>query len=695
MTKNSINYLLNPKSIAIVGASSDINKLNGRPLHYLVRDGYNGRLYPVNPGYDQIGGIKCYADIDSLPEAPDMAIVAVQAKKVEAVIEQLGAKGTPVALVFASGFSETGAKGAELERALMDVARKAGVRICGPNNLGIINAFDGIIATFSQYAQRPPIAGPIAFASQSGAFGTAITSLARQRNLGIGFFINTGNQADISLFEALDGLVDDDRIQVLSGYVEGLRDGRELIALSERAIAAQKPLVITKVGRKEAGARAVASHTGSLAGEDRVFDSVLRQHGITRARNEEHMLDLLSVFSSCELAKGRGVGIITQSGGAGVLMADRAEELGLDVPTLSKGTQDKLAGVMPSFGAAANPVDVTGQFLAEPTMMIDTIRIVLEDRQVHVATVWLQLMEEYADILVDVFTQAKKVATKPFIVCWVAAPEKALRKLQENGICVISATERTIDAAAGLIELGSFRQRHQLRKLLTHVPPPAMDVTTVPVGSIKAAEMLGKAGLSLAPCEVVKDGAGARFAAERLGYPVVIKIESPDILHKTEVGGVSLNLKTADEVEAAANAIFASAMAKAPKARIEGVLVQRMVKPETEIVLGVRRDPVFGPVIMAGLGGIFVEVLKDVAFAAAPVTQSDAEIMLDQLQGKALLEGVRGQAAVNRQALIDTICRLSDFAVSYPELAELDLNPVFAGPDGVAVVDWLMMVDAD
>lgn len=689
---DAVNCLINPRSIAIIGASPDIRKLNGRPLHYLVRDGYKGHLYPINPKYKDINGLPCYPGVDTLPEAPDLGIVAVAAKRVAEAVASLGRAGTKTALIYSSGFSETGEEGKALEQTVLDTAAEHGVRICGPNNLGFINAFEGATATFSQYAQEPPIPGPIAFASQSGAFGTGISALARKRGLGFGYFVNTGNQADITLFESLDKIADDDRILVLSAYVEGLRDGREVIALADKAYARGKPLVLTKVGRKASGARAAASHTGSLAGEDTVFDGVLRQHGVIRARNEEHMLDLIGALSCCDAADGSGVAIITQSGGAGVMMADRAEEVGLNVPVLQAETQDKLRAVLPSFGGASNPVDVTGQFIAEPALLRDSVRIVMEDPNIHVCTIWLQLMEEHADMLVELFKEINAAATKPMIVCWLGAPLEAQLALQTSGVCVVAATERTIDAAAGLVELGAYRRRVTPRPTLTDVLRETGD--TRPLPSMAAADLLRDAGIALPGCELAENGAQAARIASEVGFPVVIKIESPDILHKTELGGVALNLKSADAVAQATDAMIASVRAQMPEARIDGVLVAEMAKPGAEIVLGVRRDPGFGPVIMAGLGGVLIEVLKDVVFAAAPVSASDAGAMLDRLHGRAVLQGARGAEVVNREALIDTICRLSDFAIAHPELAELDLNPVFGTAEGITAVDWLMMVDA-
>lgn len=689
---DAIEALLNPKSVAIIGASPDANKLNGRPQHFMQRDGYAGAIYPVNPKYAEINGLTCYPDIASLPEAPDLGVVVVAAARATRAVAELGKKGAKVAVMFSSGFGETGKEGRTREAALLATAREHGIRLCGPNTLGVINSFIRMPATFSQYADQPPEAGPVAFASQSGAFGTGIAALARSRGLGIGYFVNTGNQADITLMEALSHTLDDQRIRVASAYLEGLREGDQLVDLADKSIRAGKPLIAVKVGRKAAGARAAASHTGSLAVEDAVFDGVARQRGVIRARNEAHMLDLVSAFAHCGIPEGGGVALVTQSGGAGVLMADRAEELGLCVPELGGATRRNLRKVIPDFGAAGNPVDITGQFLAEPRIMTESVRLVLEDPQVHVGVVWLQLMHGYAGLLVEMFKEIKSKAAKPFLVCWLEAPAAALAALRDAGICVIDGTERVVDAAAGLVAYGDARRR------ITGAPrPPAFPKTgpapadARPAPSMEARRRLTDAGLFLVDCALANDAKAAAAAARDLGFPVAVKIESPNIRHKMDVGGVRLGLGGEDAVRAAADAVLASVAAQAPEANINGLLVQAMAPPAAKIALGLRRDPVFGPVLMAGLGGIFVEVLKDVAFAQAPLSAGDAELMLDQLAGKAVLDGARGQPAVDKRALMDTLCALSDFALKNPDVVELDLNPVFAGPDGALAVDWLMM----
>ena len=692
----SLRPLLAPRSIAILGASSDAGKLNGRVLAYLRDKGYRGRVFPVNPKYANIGDWACFPSVGDLPEPADLAIIALPAKQVAAAIGECGRARIRTAIVFSSGFSETGEAGRELEAELVQVARAAGVRMLGPNNLGLINAFERVHATFSQYANGETPAGPVGFVTQSGAFGTAIAALARRRGLGLGYFVNTGNEADISLAEVMAEIIADPRIRVGAGYIEGFKDGPGILSLAEAALATGKPLVLTKVGRSDAGERAAASHTGSLAGEDAVFDGIARQYGLLRARNEEHMLDLVEVLARCALPAGNGIGIVTQSGGAGVLMADRAEELGLCVPVLTTATQDRLRPVIPGFGALGNPVDVTAQFIADPSILRESVIAVLADPQVDVAVVWLQLMDAYVEVLAEIFGEIKEAAQKPFVVCWVAAPEAALAALRQRGIAVLRGAEPAIDAVAGLISYAEAR-RHWLADATARsaLSLPALTLPAVagPVTSVEGARLLAQAGARLAPHALALSAAEAVAAAGRLGYPVALKIESPDILHKTEAHGVSLGLTNGAAVEAAYTSVIAAARSYKADARIDGVLVQAMVSGEVEFVIGLKRDAVFGTVVMAGLGGVLIEVLQDVAFRRAPVTEEEAARMLDQLKGRALLSGVRGRPPVNQARLAQLISAVSCFgAATGDRLRELDLNPVLLSRADAIAVDWLIVL---
>ncbi len=692
-----LRALLAPRSIAVLGASPDAAKLNGRVLKYLRDKGYAGRVFPVNPKHESVCGWRCYPSVADLPEPADLAIIALPAKVVAAAVGDCGRARIAAAIVFSSGFAEMGAAGRELEERLVAAARAANVRLLGPNNLGLVNAFERVLATFSQYANGETPAGPVGFVTQSGAFGTAIAALARARGLGLGYFVNTGNEADISFAEVMAEVLADSRIRVGAGYIEGFKDGAGTIALAEAALAAGKPLVLAKVGKSGAGARAAASHTGSLAGEDAVFDGVAKQFGIVRARNEEHMLDLVDVLACCGLPDGKGLGIVTQSGGAGVLMADRAEESGLTLPALADATRQRLRAAIPEFGAVANPVDVTAQFIADPWSLREAVLAVLDDPQVHVGIVWLQLMEAHVEVLARIFAEIKTSSRKPFVVCWVAAPVAALRALRALGIAVLRGAEPAIDAVAGLVRYSAAR-RHWLADAASRaalsLPAVALPQRKGAATSVEAARLLEAAGVPLAAHAFAASAEDAARAAESLGYPVAVKIESADILHKTEVGGVRLGLRNSGEVVAAHAAVLAAARTHRPEARIDGVLVQAMAEGTLEFVIGLKRDPVFGTVVMAGLGGVLIEVLKDVAFRKAPVSVAEAGRMLDELKGRALLSGFRGKPAVDRERLVQLVSSVSCLGAALGErLRELDLNPVLLSADGAIAVDWLLLLD--
>lgn len=690
-----VKRLISPRAVAVIGASSDLGKINGRPLKHLLDKGYAGRILPVNPKYGEIAGLTCYPSIASLPEAADLAIVAVPASEVLASIDALGARGIRAAVIFSSGFGEMGLDGQALEQALADKARACGVLLCGPNCLGFINAFDKVYATFSQYADGETGPGPIAFVTQSGAFGTAIAALVRQRGLGLGYFINTGNEVDLGFSELMGAVIEDPRIRVAAGYLEGMEDGAALVRLAQRCQALGKPLVLTKVGRMASGARAAASHTGALAVADDVFDAVIRQYGVLRARNEEQMLDMLEALCQPRVAEGFGLGIATQSGGAGVMMADRAEEVGLIVPELGPASQAGLAEVMPAFGAAGNPVDVTGQFIARPELLRESVITLLDDPGVHVAIVWLQLMTAHVDKLVRIFAEIQERTTKPFFVCWVAAPDEALQRLRALGLVVYTAGERAVEAAGALVRYHAAR-----RRLGTPLSAPAIAAPALPEGladgvqhSVAACEWLRAAGIPMAPVALARDEEEAVALWRAAGGPVALKIESTDITHKTEIGGVLLKLDDEAEVRRGFATLMGRAAQALPAARLQGVLVQGMAQGRVELVVGVHRDPVFGMVVMVGLGGVLVEVLKDVAFRRAPFDADEAALMLRELRMGALLDGVRGQAPVDRGAIARMLAGLSRWAAAMsPVLSELDLNPVLVGDDGPVAVDCVMVL---
>jgi acetate---CoA ligase (ADP-forming) len=697
--RGSLQPLLDPRSIAVLGASGDPEKLNGRTVRALIDKKFDGGIYPVNPKYDRIADLVCYPDVAALPDGIDLAIVATPAAVVAQTLRELAAKGVRAAVVFSSGFSETGAEGALREEEVRAAVRDTGIRMLGPNCLGFINAARNVMATFSQFAMGPTPPGPAAFVTQSGALGTATNSTARRRHFSFGYFINTGNEVDVEWAEAMRAVLDDPAIRVGSGYIEGLRNGERFVDTARHAIDIGKPIVAIKVGRTVAGARAAASHTGALAGADAVFDGVARQYGLLRVRNEEQLLDMVEVLSCCPEVAGNGLAVITRSGGAGVIMADRAGELGLEIAQFTPQTRARLKEVVPVFGAIGNPVDVTAQGLVDPTLIQKSIEIVLDDPNVHAAIMWLSLTEKLWQMNVDIFKAIKAKYDKPLIVCWVSIPEPALLALREAGIAVIRSAEPSVDALAGLVHFSAARRRWLAdAPARASITLPALPTLERLAGSARAlttlegAALLAEAGIACAPVRLAANADEAVACAIELGYPVALKIESPDILHKTEVHGIKLGLADEAAVRAAWAVIQSNLRRHQPQARVAGMIVQKMIEGDAEFVLGVSHDAVFGPVVMAGIGGVLVEVVKDVTFRRAPITPDQAASMLDDLRGRAILDGVRGKPPVARDRLIELMCAVSRLAAAAgPRLVELDLNPIMLSAEHAIAVDWLIV----
>lgn len=693
MTQQSdaLEALVRPSSIAIVGASADSEKLNGRIVRFLKDKGYGGAIYPINPRVAEILGLRCYPSLEAVPGHVDLAVIGLAAAQAPAAIREAGRKGVRAVLVFASGFAELGEEGKRLQAELAATAREAGVRLCGPNSVGVVNAFDRVVATFSQVGNNEVKAGPFAFVTQSGAVGTVTNTLANRRGLGLGYLVHTGNEADLTAVDAMTAISVDARVKVIGAYLEGVRDGEALCALAQRLLPEGKPIIAIKVGRSAAGARAVASHTGALAAEDRVFDDLARQFGIIRARHEAHLLDLAEAFAYCPMPGEGGVAFITQSGGTAVMMADRAEELGLAVPALSLTTQEKMRGFLPSYASFVNPVDASMQAVADPTLLGRGLAAMLEDPQIAVGIAWLQHMDAKADQLVEMFSELSRRNTKPLIVAWAAAPQRALDELRRRGVCVAASTETAVDMAHALISYAAARRRFAATTLRTVAPGTAPPVSGA-VASIDAAARLAACGVPLARARLAHSAEDAASIAAAMQAPVALKIESADLPHKTDVGGVRLDLREPEAVRAAYAEILANAKLAAPQARIAGVLVQEMLPSGVELVVGLRRDPSFGMVLMLGIGGVFVEAYKDVTFRKVPVDATTARAMVGELRGARLLGAFRGRPAVDLERLVALLCAVGDFgAANAGWLAELDLNPVIARHDTAIAVDWLML----
>jgi acyl-CoA synthetase (NDP forming) len=674
--------LLAPRSVAVLGASSDPTRIGGRPIAYMRAQGFPGQLYPVNPNRTEIQGLKAYPSVADLPEAPDVAIVAVPAELAATAVEDLARRGVKAVVMFTAGFAEMDEAGAAAQVKMVATARAAGMRILGPNCLGVFDARRSYYATFSSsFDSGWPVLGRIGIASQSGAYGTHLYTLARNRGIGASLCVMTGNEGDVTVGECIGWLAENPDVDVIAVYAEGIREAPGLIAAFEAAKAAKKPIVMQKVGRSELGGKAAKSHTASIAGDDAVTEAVMAEFGIYRARNSEEMLDIAHTATRKIYPVSNSLGVITVSGGAGVLISDVAENLGLAMPEMPLEAQQKLRALVP-FCAPRNPVDATAQVSNDVTLVKTFTESMVRDGN-YASVLGFFSMTASSRRWPAIREQLNEVrAANPdrLYVLSVIAPPERRDELETDGWVVHEDPTRAVTAIDAMGRYGAAFAAKPAG------PAPTVPTVTLPATTPTEAEakrLLGEAGIASAPEAACATVDQAISAAQQFGFPVVMKILSPDIIHKSEIGGVLLDIADPDAVRSGFDLLLHRANAAAPSARIEGVLVAKQLKGGVECILGIHKDPVFGPMAMFGLGGIFVEVLKDVVFRRCPFGPDTAEAMIRSIKGAPLLLGVRGRKQADVKALADMLSRLSAFAVAAGDrLQSIDLNPVFAMPEG-------------
>jgi acyl-CoA synthetase (NDP forming) len=684
-----LEAILQPRSIAIIGASQDATKIGGRPVQLLQRFGFPGAIYPVNPRAAEVQGLTAYPSVAALPETPDLAIIAVAAELAPAALEDCASRGVKGAVIFSSGFAELGAAGEALQAKLRETAHRTGIRVLGPNCLGAVSIAEKVIATFSIVLEGAlPPAGPLGIASQSGNLGSYTALLARERGIGISRFLTTGNECDVDIADGIAFLARDPATRVILCVLETCRDAPRLVAALDAARRAGKPVVVLKIGASDAGAAAAASHTGALAGSDAVFDAVFRRAGVVRVPSVEALLDLghAAAVLGDRLPRGRRVMLLTASGGFGVLLADAASAAGLSLPMPSAVTQQRILDVVP-YASPRNPVDATAMMSSRPEILQAILAALLEDENCD-ALLLLMSSSLYLPRLREVYMPTLRAVREKHpdkvMMLTVHGPQDAVEELTAMGFAVVDGVIPSAATLAGLCDLAAARA-------LPPPPPPLAPAAPLPAAALRtevgAKQALAAAGLPVLPEVLAHTAREAGEAASAMGFPVVLKIVSEDLPHKTEVGGVVLNLASVDAVAAAHEAMLARVKDKAPKARIDGVLVSPMVGGGTEMILGAKHDPVFGPIVLVGLGGIFAEVLKDVAVRPAPVDEAEALAMLRGLKSFAVLDGARGRPKADLQAAARAIAALSRFAVQHAdEVAEIDINPLLLRPEGQGAV---------
>lgn len=685
----SLDKLLRPTSIAIIGASDEPSRIGGRPLAYLLAAGFRGPLYPVNSKRPTVQGLKAYPTIADVPGPVDFAVIAVTAEQAVEAVRDCAARGVGAAVIFSAGFAEVGPAGAALQDRVAAIARDSGMRILGPNCLGLFSTEIGLYPTFTTTLDRGiPKPGGLSIVTQSGAFGSHIFFTAIGRGLGMRYWITTGNEVDVDMAECLHWVAEDPGTDVIMAYTEGVKHGPRFIAALEAARANRKPVIFMKVGRSELGAVAISSHTASLAGADAIYDAVLRRHGAYRARTAEEMVDIAYTAARGVYPASDRLGLVTISGGVGALMADDAAERGLQVPPLPEEAQRKLKELVP-FASPRNPIDLTAQPFNDIKLVARNLEIALREGGYDALIAFFSSVAgspAIAEPMRQAIRELQSIRPDCLFVLSALIPDALKVAYEADGVPVFEDPSRAVAAVAALVGFGrSFGQS-----------PPESTAASRPKSAIRsgmgehaAKRMLAEWGIPVLDERLVRgaDEAAAAFAA--IGGPVVLKIASPDILHKTEVGGVLLDLRDV----AAVRQGYATLTARAP-GRIEGVLVAPYVSGGVETIIGTKRDPVFGPVVMVGLGGVFVEVLQDVVLRPAPVDRAEALAMIGALRGRAVLDGARGRPPGDVEALAEALAALSRFATAHAdEVESVDINPLLVLPrgQGVAALDALIV----
>lgn len=683
--------VLEARSVAIVGASADPGKIAGRPLAYMLSRGFVGKLFPVNPTRAQVQGVKSYPSLAAIGEPVDLAIVGTPAALVEGVIREGIAAGVRAFVVFSSGFSETGEAGAALQRRLGELARAHGVTILGPNCLGVANSATGLIASFTTALEETPIRpGGFALVSQSGALGAYWMDICLRSGLGFSKWITTGNECDMDAAAAIAYLAGDADTRVIGLYIEDIRDTAAFRRALRVAAEAGKPVIAIKAGRSQAGAAAAASHTGALAGDDALYDACLRQHGALRVDSLGEMMDAARLYLFDSVPQGRRVAVMSVSGGAGVLIADEAERRGLALPPLAGSTAAALAPVLPSFVQAANPLDLTGNVVQDTASIGRALEAVARDPGNDAIVLFVGLMHSIASAFTDAIAQARQRTHRPIIVIWIGAKEESVAALEQARIPVFRDIPPAVAAVGAAVRLRALREA-ALAMALPAAAPPAAAPPAAPGARVEAlAECDGKAllrelGVAGVPAGMLVSAAAPDRLPAPLAYPVVAKLQAASLLHKSDIGGVVLNIGSDAQLREAVHRLAGIAQAHGIEAR--GVLVEPMQPFDHELLLGLRRDPRFGATLTLGRGGVEVELDADVASQLLPLSAGAIQAMLESLRAARLFKGFRGRGAVDLAALSSQIADLCRIFLAQPDLAEVEINPLAVRGDRAWVLD--------
>ena len=697
-----LKTLFQPRAVALIGASTEQNKLSGRPLRFFREFGYAGKVYPVNPKYQEISGMPCFANLSDIPGEVDLAVITLPAAAVPQALEECGVKGVKAAAIISSGFAEVGGEGVRLQDELRRIASENGIAVCGPNCSGFVYFPEKVTATFSVGLDGGfPEAGAAAFISQSGALSSYILGAAKERGLAFRYWITTGNECVLTFTDYLQYLLEDPEVRLVLGYLEDARDGAAFQAAARRALTLDKPLIILKAGRSEAGAKASVSHTGSLAGTDEVYQAVFSKNGVLRADSLDELFDLAILAQAPRRPRGRRVQVVSISGAAGILMADVGSPLGLEFPDLSSATKDELSKIMPAFASIANPMDVTAEAVARPGLLTQAAEVILTDPNVENLVMFFGIVPGAHERLATGIAHVAQGTDKLVMMTWFPLPRGDIwMNLARAGVPVFSEPARGIRALGKMAQYVETREkslaRHSpsfenlsgLESIVETILDQAKHEGRNALSEVEAKSLLKALGLTVPHGGLARSAAEARSIFLRIGSPVALKASSPDLLHKTEAGVIRLGLKTAEEVENAFEEITTRAKQWNSQARLDGVLVEEMIGGDTrEVIIGARQDLRFGPVVTFGLGGVFVEAIRDFTVWPAPLTLDEARVMIRSLHGYRILTAFRGRPAGDLEAVAQVLCQVGQIACVWRDrIAELEINPLFVLPEGSGVI---------
>ncbi len=692
----SLTKLFHPSSVAVVGASRKKGQV-GREVLTNLLESFQGDVFPVNPKADRLEGLKCYDSIREVPPGVDLAVIAVPAAIVPKILRECSDSGIKDVIVVSGGFKEIGEEGAKLEGEIAEISRKEGINLIGPNAIGVISTGSNLNASFAQEMALP---GNISFMSQSGAFCTAVLDWANEVGMGFNHFVSLGNKAVLDEIDLIEEWNQDDNTDVILGYLEGIERGSRFIEVAKE-VTKETPIVVVKSGKTDEGASAAASHTGTITGSEDAYDAAFSQSGVIRAENIEELFDFGSILAHQNPPKNKKVGILTNAGGPGVMAADALEGYGLELAELEEETLSKLEGVLSSLASRENPIDLTGK--ADEEDYREALGYMIEDDNVGAVLAMSApaAIFSYPE-LTEILAEARENTDKPIVGTLMGGqlePE-AQENLKNAGVPNYFDPARAVRSLSALVKYGEIRSRKRAE-------PTSFSVARASVAEkiesargsarktlgLESMRILEDYGIPTTPARLARSAEEAEDIAGQLDSPVVLKVDSPGIIHKSDAGGVRVGVSQ-EEVGKEFREMKERLSRNRPEAKIKGIRIQETVEGE-EVIIGLKRDPQFGPLVMFGLGGVYVEVLEDVSFRVTPISAPEARSMIESINGYPILKGVRGNPGVDIESLIDIILRVSKLAEDHPEIHELDLNPVIAGPKGARVADVRIGLSAE